>query len=211
MSISTRILILLIACLAGYLSASGRAADEKIGGTYGQKPQSGASPSVQKPARTAAPATVNCERPAVADPLSRSDEVFRPVPAHGLPETGLPARFDRMVKPRSREPQTLPEWYAAFQEEERDAEWASSVEARISDVIFAAGVNGLQAEYVSCRKSRCTVAGYVDPTAGFDSCSVSGWIGQARIFSRSFGSTCKDEEIAGLQRFVVLIDSERPL
>jgi hypothetical protein len=116
-----------------------------------------------------------------------------------------------MVAPKSREPQTFVEWYLAFLREARDDAWAAPVEAQIKEVIAISGVQGIQAEYVSCASSRCTVAGYVDPTVGFDSCSISGWIGKAHIFRQTFGSTCRDDEIGGLQRFVVLIDSERPL
>ena len=128
-----------------------------------------------------------------------------------LPETGLPPKYHKMVKPKPPEPQTFAEWYLAYLNEARDDAWAVAVEAQIGELIAASGIQGIQAEYVSCQSSRCTVAGYVDPTVGFDSCSVGGWIGKARIFDRTFGLTCKDETIAGLQRFVVLIDSERPL
>jgi hypothetical protein len=99
--------------------------------------------------------------------------------------------------------------YAAFLKEVRDDAWATPIETRINELIATSGVQGIHAEYVACRPSRCTIAGYADPNVGFEGCSTIVWIGKARIFDSDYSSRCSGAEVAGLQRFIVLIDSER--
>jgi len=209
--ILSRIPILASGCLIGYLLASSQIIGNDVDDPMRQNVPRAVTPPAEEPLKASTTSTLKCEPTKVAKRSSQPVGQALPLPVSELPDTGLPARYHKMVEPESREPQTFAERYMAFLRERRDQVWAASVEARIKEAITVSGVQGIQAEYVSCRRRSCAVAGYVDPTVGFDSCSIIGWIGRARIFPRSFGSTCKDEEIAGLQRFVVLIDSERPL
>lgn len=204
-----RILILAIGCLFGYLLASSAIIGGDVDDRTRQTLPRAVTPSTEELLKESTTDTLNCEPTQVAKRRPQPDAHMLSLPVSELPETVLPAKYHRMIEPESREPRTLAELYMAFLRESRDDAWAAPVEAQINEVIAVSGVQGIQAEYVSCGSSRCTVAGYVDSTLGFDSCSVFEWIGEARIFPRAFGGTCEDEEMGGLQRFLVLIDSER--
>lgn len=207
----SRFLLLACGCLAGYWLASNSVLEDAAEESTTQRSPGTEEPLAKNRFDEPTASTMSCGATRTAIQSTQHLDTAQQPSISELPETGLPPKYQKMVEPKPPEPESFAEWYLAFLNEARDDAWAVPVEARIGELIAASGVQGIQAEYVSCRSSRCTVAGYADPTAGFDSCSVSSWIGKARIFDRTFGSTCRDEEIGGLQRFVVLIDSERPL
>jgi hypothetical protein len=152
--------------------------------------------------------TSTCSTQTGAGEQARAEDAIPQRSLSALPETRLPQEYRTLVEPGPPGPITLADWYSAFVAEPRDDAWAIPVEAGIDEVIAVSGVQGIHAEYVACRSSRCAVAGYVDSTVGFDSCSIGSWIARARLIDSDLGLKCKDETIGGLQRFIVFIDSE---
>jgi hypothetical protein len=207
--VSSRLLILAGGCLAGYWLASNPVGRDNADVAFHQESgHSEVQPAEEHPYSPSAISSTCEPVKAAADASLREEQPPEPT-LFVLPETGLPPKYREMLTPRGREQETLAELYAAFLKEVRDDAWATPIETRINELIANSGVQGIHAEYVACRVSRCTVAGYADPTVGFDGCSVIMWIGKERILDSDYSSTCSGAEVGGLQRFIVLIDSER--
>jgi hypothetical protein len=201
-----RVFLLAVAGLTGYWFAP-KHFDGDIPEPIRTRPAEQLAPDAQPEASATQPVT--CEPiPEKAPGRTPTGGKWSSSPPE-LPATNLPLRYHVLVEPAPRGPNTLPEWYAAFIEEPRDESWAPAVESAISETIAVSGVKSIQAEYVMCGTSRCTIAGYVDSTVDFDSCQIGGWIGNARIFRQTFGFTCTEVIAGGLQRFIVFLDSER--
>lgn len=208
-----RILVLIAGCVAGYWFFDTETSEALV--PIRGEPPAAASISSVDHSPDLATSESNCEPGSAESGVRQSLPAQSAVPSEPLPVselavTGLPLKYHRLVEPESREPQTFSEWFLAFVDEPRNDAWANVTEPRIRAAMSAAGEQGIHADYIACKSSRCTVAGYSMASSDFDSCLITGWIGKARIFNATFGSTCMEQEIGGLTRFVVLLDSEIP-